>query len=62
MKEVLETQFSQNNWINKDWRNLFGMLKRLNRISMDYNYEHKKAAVVVTALATAKLFTFPKLE
>ena len=38
------------------------MLKRLNGISMDHDHEHKKAAVVITALATAKPFTFSKLE
>ena len=38
------------------------MLKRLNGISMDYDYKHKKAAVIVTALVTAKLFTFPRLK
>ena len=62
LKEVLGTQFPQNNWTNKDWRDLFSMLKRLNSISMDYDHEYKKAAVVITALATAKPFTFPKLE
>ena len=62
LKKVLEIQFSQNNQRNKDWRNLFRMLKRLNSVNIDYNYKTKQVAEIVKALVTVKPFIFFKLK
>lgn len=48
-------------WTSKDWRGLFGLVKRLLKIDLEHEYDIDKTKRICTELA-AREFTFPLLE